>query len=414
MKKKYLWIFVALVAIGFVSWQVYQRAFKSSKKSDMAHIRIPVAVEIAAVQRTTIRDVGQFTGTLFPKSQFIVAPKISGRLEKLTVNIGDRVMHDQLIAELDDEEYAQQVAQAQANLQVARANLEEARSSVEIAKRGLERAKSLHKKGIASDSELDSAQATYKAQDAKNKVAIAQVAHTKAALKAMQIRLSYTQIRASWKNGYNYRVVGERFVDEGAMLTPNAPILSILEIQTVIAAIYVTDKDYFRIKTGQNAVVSSKAFPEITFSGRIARIAPLLKETSREARVEIEIPNPDELLKPGMFVSAQIEFTTKNNATVVPVSAVVKRENKQGVFVADTQNKTAQFVPVSLGIVNGEWAEIVEPNSLSGFVVTLGQHLLGNGSPITLPPNWQETSATHTPDSKPSSSSDQHRPGEKK
>ena len=414
MKKKYVWIFIAIAAFGLISWQVYQRISESSNESGMRQMQVPVAVEIAAIQRTTIRDVGLFTGTLFPKSQFEVAPKISGRLEKLMVNIGDRVERNQLIAVLDDKEYDQQVAQAQANLQVAQANLEEARSSLEIAKRGFERAQTLHKKGIASDLELDTSQAAYQAQEAKYKVAVAQVAHTNAGLKAAQVRLSYTQIMASWANGDEHRVVGERFVDQGAMLTPNTPILSILEIQPIIAAIHVTDRDYFRIETGQNAVVSSKAFPEKAFSGKIARIAPLLKETSREARVEIEIPNPEELLKPGMFINTQIEFTTLASATVVPMNAVVKRENQQGIFLADTQKKIAQFVPVSLGIVSGEWAEVVEPASLSGFVVTLGQHLLGRSNPIILPPNWQETSSTEKPDSQPPDKNDQNRQGEKR
>jgi RND family efflux transporter MFP subunit len=412
MKKKYVWITIALVAVGVICWQVYQRISESSRGSEMKQTQVPVAVEIAAIQRKTIRDLGLFTGTLFPKSQFEVAPKISGRLEKLMVNIGDRVERNQLIAVLDDEEYAQDVAQAQANLQVAQANLEEARSSLEIAKRGLERAQTLHKKGIASDSELDASQATYKAQDAKSKVAVAQLAHTEAGLKAAQVRLSYTQIRASWQNGDENRVVGERFVDQGAMLTPNTPILSILEIRPIIAAIHVTDRDYFRLKKGQNAAVSSKAFPEKIFGGKIARIAPLLKETSREARVEIEIPNPEEVLKPGMFINAQIEFATQANTTVVPVGAVVKRENQQGIFLADTQKKTARFVPVSLGIVSGEWAEILEPNSLSGFVVTLGQHLLAPSNPIILPPNWQETTSADKPDSQTPDKSDHNQPGE--
>jgi RND family efflux transporter MFP subunit len=414
MKKKYVWISIAIVAFGIISWQVYRRISESSKESGMRQMQVPVAVEIAAIQRTTIRDVGLFTGTLFPKSQFIVAPKISGRLEKLMVNIGDRVGRGQLIVVLDDKEYAQQVAQAQANLQVAQANLEEAHSSLEIARRSLDRAQTLHKKGIASDSELDTSQAAYEAQDAKYKVAVAQVAHTKAGLKAAQVRLSYTKITASWENGDESRVVGERFVDQGAMLTPNTPILSILEIQPIIAAIHVTDRDYFRIKAGQNAVVSSKAFPEKTFSGKIARIAPLLKETSREARVEIELPNPEELLKPGMFINAKIEFSTQADATVVPMSAVVKRENQQGIFLADPQNKIAKFVPVSLGIVSGDWAEIVEPTPLSGFVVTLGQHLLGQSNPIILPPNWQETSTADKPDSQSPDKNDQDQEGEKR
>lgn len=414
MKKKILLISIAIIAAGIIGWQIYQRTSKAGK-TGMDRMSIPaVAVEITAVRKDTILDVGLFTGTLFPKSQFIVAPKISGRLEKLLVNIGDRVKRDQLIAVLDDEEYAQQVAQAQATLQVAQANLEEALSSSEIAKRGLERAQALHKKGLAADSELDAAQAAFKAQDAKYKVAVAQVAHTEAALKAAQVRLSYTQIRISWKNGYALRVVGERFVDEGAMLTPNAPILSILEIHPVIAAIYLTDKDYFRVKKGQKVTVTSDAFPDKIFSGKIERIAPLLKESSREARIEVEVPNPDELLKPGMFINAQIEFANKQNVTVIPVSAVVKRDNQQGVFLADIQNMKAQFIPVKPGIVSGELAEVVEPSSLSGFVVTLGQHLLRNGSAITLPPDWQETSSTNIPDSESKIDNGQQKLGEKR
>jgi len=414
MKKKISLISIAIIVVALIGWQVYQRAFKSRKKPGMMSMSIPVAVEISPVDKTQIRDLGLFTGTLFPKSQFMIAPKISGRLEKLLVHIGDWVKRDQLIAILDAEEYAQEAAQAQANVQVAQANLEEAHSSLEIAKRGLERLQALHKKGLASDSELDAAQASYKAQDAKRKVAVAQVAHKEAALKAAQIRLSYTQIRASWQNGYNRRVVGERFVDEGALLTPNAPILSILEIDPVIAAIHLTDKDYFRVQKGQRAVVTSDAFPGKAFSGKIARIAPLLKETSREARIEIEVPNPDKLLKPGMFINTQIEFTNKNDATVIPVSAVVKRGDRQGVFLVDMQNKIAKFTPVRLGIVSGDRAEVIEPASLSGFVVTLGQHLLRNGGPISLPPSRQEASGASLPDSKSTKDSGQQQRGEKK
>jgi RND family efflux transporter MFP subunit len=413
MKKKISLISIAIIVVALIGWQVYQRAFKR-KKSEMTNMSIPVAVEISPVDKTQIRDLGLFTGTLFPKSQFVVAPKISGRLEKLLVNIGDQVKRDQLIAVLDDEEYAQQVAQAQANMQVGQANLEEARSSLEIGKRGFERAQALHKRGLASDSELDAAQASYQAQDAKHKVAVAQIAHTEAALKTAQVRLSYTQIRASWQNGYSRRVVGERFVDEGALLTSNAPILSILEIDPVIATIHLTDKDYFRVQKGQRAVVTSDAFPSETFPGKIARIAPMLKETSREARVEIEVPNPDKLLKPGMFINTQIEFTNKNEATVIPMSAVVKRGDRQGVFLVDMQNKIAKFTPVRLGIISGDRAEVIEPASISGFVVTLGQHLLKNGGPVTLPPSTQETSGVSLPDSKPPKDSDQQQKGEKK
>lgn len=409
MKKKPILIGIAAVFVILIGWQVYQKAFKSSGGPSREPMIPPVAVEITAIKKAAIRDVGNFTGTLIPKSKFTIAPKISGRLQKLMVNIGDRVEHGQLIAVLDDEEYSQQLIQAQADLKVAQANLEESLSSLNMAERELERVQELHKKGIAADSELDAAKGVYTTQGSRNKVALAQVANREAALKAAQVRLSYTKIRASWETKGEFRVVGERFVDEGAMLMMNTPILSILEIDPMIAVIHITDKDYFRIKKDQSAIIGNDALPGKSVPGKIARIAPLLQETSREARIEIEFPNQEELFKPGMFINAQIEYTMHADTTVVPMSAVVKRDNQQGIFLADIENKKAQFVPVKIGIADSELAEIVEPPALSGFVVTMGQHLLVDGSPIILPEEGQGK-----PDSKPSSSEKERSEGKEK
>lgn len=384
-KRKVILIAVAAVIFGLIGWQIIQKIIQSSQGSDLEQGAMPVAVEIEPVKKSEIRDLGNFAGSLVPKSQYMVAPKVAGRLEKLMVNIGDWIERDQLIAVLDDEEYSQQVRQAEADLQVAKANLEESKSSLDVAKRELERVQELHKKGISADSELDSIKGAYSTQEARYKVAQAQVSYSQAALEAAKVRLSYTKIRASWEKGANRRVVGERMVDEGAMLTPNAPILSILEINPLLAVIHITDKDYIRVKKGQTAVISTDALPGQTVSGEIVRIAPLLKETSREARVEIEVPNSEGLLKPGMFINVQIEFEILNNATVIPVSSVVKRDNQQGVFLVDMENKIAKFVPVKIGISNSELAEIIDPPSFSGYVVTLGQHLLAHGSPVILP-----------------------------
>jgi len=215
-------------------------------------------------------------------------------------------------------------------------------------------------------------------------VALAQVAEKEAALKAVQVRLSYTRIHANWEDGKAHRVVGERFMDEGAMLAPNASIVSILDIGSVTAVIHVIERDYPKLVIGQNAVVVTDAFPGKSFPGKIVRIAPLLRETSREARVELRVPNSGHVLKPGMFVRVQIEFQRHENAVVVPLTALTKRLGQQGVFVADRQEMKAHFVPVTLGIVNNEWAEVLK-SPVSGWVVTLGQHLLEDGATIILP-----------------------------
>lgn len=383
MKKKIVYV-VLIVVLGLLGWQIYTRMGGAGKTQTMQRGRGPVAVEVKEVQKRTLKDVGLFTGTLYPKSHFIVAPKVAGRLERLLVKIGDPVKKGQLIATLENNEYVQQVDQARAELDVARANFEESRSSLEIARRELERARTLREKKIASESELDAADAQFKTQEAKHKVTAAQVAQKEAALKAAQARLSYTQIQASWEEGDESRVVGERFVDEGAMLAPNASIASILDIHTMIGVIHVIERDYSKIRLGLEGEVTTDAYAGRTFSARIVRIAPFLRETSRQARVEMEILNPESLLRPGMFIRVKIEFAVYQDAVVVPLSALVNRNGRQGVFVADLQEKKARFLPVQVGVVNTEWAQVLEP-ALSGSVITLGHHLLEEGSDIMIP-----------------------------
>jgi len=132
------------------------------------------------------------------------------------------------------------------------------------------------------------------------------------------------------------------------------------------------------------AIITTDAFPNDFFSGRVARIAPVLKEQSRQARVEIDIANEDMRLKPGMFVRTQLQFAVHENAATVPISALVTRNGTQGVFLADRQEQIARFVPVRLGIVTSDRAEVLDP-SLSGEVVTLGVHLMVDGASIIIP-----------------------------
>jgi RND family efflux transporter MFP subunit len=382
-KTKKILSVIGLAILVLLLWRIGKIVFKKSVTGGPR--QAAVAVMLAPVENGLIRDVGHFSGTLIPKSQFVIAPKVSGKLKKLYVNIGDKVTKGQVVAQLDDEEYQQQVAQAEADLKVARANFEETRSALELAKKDLERAITLHQKGIYSDAQFDAAQAQYRSQEARFKVAEAQVANREAALETARVRLSYTRIIATWESGNPVRYVGERFVDEGALLSVNTPIISIVELQPITAVIYATDKDYFRIQVGQEVAVSSSVFPDRKFHGRVVRVAPILKETSRQARVEIDIDNEEGTLKPGMFVNVEIEYGRREKARIVPFSSVVVRGNQQGIFLADLENKKAKFVPVKLGIIEGEKAEIIEPADISGFVVALGQHLLQDGMNIIIP-----------------------------
>jgi multidrug efflux pump subunit AcrA (membrane-fusion protein) len=397
--KKVVLLIVVLGVLGFAGWSAYQR-IQSAQSSAGFRPAASVPVEIVEIRKDTVKDIGVFTGSLNARSQFTVAPKVSGWLRELLVDVGDAVTRNQVIAVLDDAEYTQQVDQAQAELRVAQANAQNSSSDYELAKREYDRVQALREKQIASASELDSAEASFNSVKTQLDVSKAQVEQKAAALEAAKLKLSYTKVRAFWEADANssseqsdtpdksdlsdQRVVGERFVDVGALVQVNQPIVSILQNNVLVAVVYVVEKDYPKIKVGQEAVIDTDAYPGKTFSGKIARIAPLLQETSRQARVEIEIPNPEQLLKPGMFIRAKIEFADHENVTLVPRSAVVRRNDEQGIFIIDKSSLKAKFVPVTIGIMNNEVAEILEPE-ISGFVATLGNHLLEDGSAVTLP-----------------------------
>jgi multidrug efflux pump subunit AcrA (membrane-fusion protein) len=364
-----------------------------------------------------MRDVAQFTGTLISKSRFVVAPKVSGRLEKLLVNIGDPVKDGDPVAVLDSAEYDQQVAQATAELEVSRANLADARSARDLAEAEYVRAKELWEQKVASEAERDQAKARYDAAKAKYDVADAQIKQRQAALNAAKVRQSYTRIHATWSEETpaprkdQKRVVAERFIDAGSMLRANDPIVSIVQTDPVIAVVHVIEEDYPGIDIGQGATIRTDAWPDKTFPGTVVRKAPVLREESRQARVEIEIPNPEvetgqtvalvdesgseigsrpevkRLLAPGMFVRVRVELAQREAATAVPAAAISRREGKVGVFVPDEEGRKANFVPVTTGITErddeGEWVQIIEP-AIHGEVVTQGQHLLETGGAITV------------------------------
>jgi len=383
MKKLLLLLLVLAVAV-MAGWGLYQGVTGSDVVKKPSRSAVAVAVETKPIRKGTIYDVGVFTGSLEPKSQFIVASKVAGWLRELLVGVGDTVSHNQVIAVLDDEEFAQELEQARAELQVAKANAANCASDLDIAKREYERAKALREKQIASASQLDVSEAAFNACETRHKVSLAQVSQREAALKTALVRLSYTKVHAFWEEGDQTRVVGERFVDEGALLQMNQPIVSILQNSPLTAVVYVIERDYPKVTIGQQAVVTTDAYPGRTFTGGITRIAPLLKESSRQARVEVEVPNPDLLLRPGMFIRARVEFARHENATLIPLPALVKRDDKDGIFIADPQNRKARFVPVTTGIISGELVEITEPE-ISGEAVTMGNHLLEDGSDITMP-----------------------------
>jgi RND family efflux transporter MFP subunit len=348
----------------------------------------PAAVEAAPVERGAIELRRTFTGTLEARGRFIVAANVGGRVERLLVDLADPVSQGQVIAELDGAEEVQGVAEAAAEVAVARANVADAESALEIAERERARVDDLGKRGVVSESEVDAAKSRHLARTTAVKVAKAQLERAGAAHRRARIRSNYTSVIAVWSGDSDTRFVAERHVAEGDNVAPNDPLITVVDLEPLDAIVHVTEREYGSLRPGQLAAITTDAYPGTAFSGTIRRIAPVFRETSRQARMELEIANPDHLLKPGMFVRAEVVLDRVDDATIVPLGALVTREGKTGVFVLDDAGDRVAWQvawrPVEVGIQHGDRVQVVG-EGVAGRVVTLGQQLIDDGSAVTVP-----------------------------
>jgi len=354
-----------------------------SNEESGARGKMQVPVEAALIQHGSIHAIRTFSGSLEASASFLVSPKVSGRIETISVDLGDGVQRGAVVAELDADEYQQDLAQAEADLLVAKANLAQSQSALEIAKRGMERADSLRKRGVTSDADLDVAKSELLVGEASVEVDRAQLNRAEAALASARIRLSYTKVQASWSGGASQRFVAERYLDEGQTVAANTGILRIVDLDRLAGVFYVTEKDYANLQIGQHVAIRTDVYPREMFSGKIERIAPVFQDASRQARVELLVENPGLKLKPGMFIRAEVEVARAEEATIIPAESIVTRSDVQGIFLVSEDGKTVSWHEVQVGLRQGDLVQITD-SELSGRVVTLGQQLLEDGAAIRL------------------------------
>ena len=379
----------AAAGLGWIIFGQFQDRAGSGQSGKVSR---PVPVEVARIQHGPIAAKRSFSGELEALAEFVVAPKVSGRVERVIVNIGDPVNRGQVVAELDNDEYVQAVAQARADLVVARANMSAAGSALETANREFKRTESLLKRGIASDSEFDAAKQEQLAKRAQFEVAQAQVTKAESSLETANIRLSYTQVTAGWTGGNDNRVVAERYVDEGQTVAANAPLLMIVELDPIVGVVFVTERDYAYLEPGQLVSLHTDAYPGEPFTGRIDRIAPVFRKSTRQARIEMTVDNPQHRLKPGMFISATVVLARVTAATIVPEQALTTRDDRRGVFAVSEDGRSVAWREVEVGIRDEDRVQVTG-NGLSGRVVILGQQLLTDGTPITIPAPAKNTAS---------------------
>jgi HlyD family secretion protein len=306
-----------------------------------------------------------------------VVPKTAGRLEQISVKLGDRVNRGQRIAKIEDEEILEQVKQAQAAFEVAKATIRQREADLELARTNVERSRNLFQRQLLPQQTLDDAEAKYQSAQAALDLARAQNTQSQSRLDELRINLQNTII-TSPVNGF----VARRAADPGAFVSANAPIVDVVDIVHVRLVANIVEKDLKQIGVGDMARVEVDAFPGESFMGRIARLSPVLDPATRTAPIEVEIPNDRYRLKPGMYARVGIVTDSHPNALVVPTNSLVDANGTRGVYLA--VNNVAQFHPVKVGIEGNERTEILDGVSEGDRVVTTGAAGLRNGDPIIL------------------------------
>jgi RND family efflux transporter MFP subunit len=148
------------------------------------------------------------------------------------------------------------------------------------------------------------------------------------------------------------------------------------------------------LKPGQLVSLKTDAYPDEQYMGRIDRIAPVFRKSTRQARIEMIIANPQQRLKPGMFIRATVVLAQVPEATIIPQQALTIRDDRSGVFIVSQDGKSVVWREVKVGIRQGSRVQ-VEGDGLSGRVVTLGQQLVRDGSAIMIPDVQSETADGH-------------------
>jgi RND family efflux transporter MFP subunit len=299
-------------------------------------------VEVIQVGRSDAKNELELPGDIQAITEAPILARAEGYLARRLVDIGDRVQAGQLLAEIAAPELDQQVSQAKAALQQAQAALEQAlanqeqgKANLELARVTAERWNTLSNQGVVSRQDNDQYQANYRVQTANvqalEKAVIAQrsnIAAAEANLARLEELEGYRMVKAPFAG-----VITLRNVDVGALVSTGSTLLfRIAQTGTLRTYVNVPQANATFVRIGQPARLRVSSFPARTFSGSVARTANALDPASRTLLVEVQVPNTDGALLPGMY--AQVDFSDARTVTplLVPSDALIVRS--EGTLVA--------------------------------------------------------------------------------
>lgn len=378
--KKIVVIIVVIGMAGFLGYRVWD-AYQAKQLADgkakgkgagkKGGNQI-VSVGVAQARQGQVREEIMITGSLRPKEQVDITAKVTGRVDKVLVNVGDRVRVGDLVAVLEDLEIQQQVRRATASLEVVRATLEQRQAEMANAQMDLERSRKLMEGGLIPRQEFEGKQTSFRVFQAQVQLTRAQGEQAQAELNELRIRLEQMKI-VSPIDG----LVAERFVDVGAVISPATPVVRVVNLSTLITRANVPEREVSKLRLGNRAQVVVDAFGDQTFDGRVSRISPVMDAATRSALVEVEIANRDGGLRAEMFARVTLDLGTMRSAVLIPREAMVYRGQQAGVFVLSGNRPT--FREIEPGVTQGNDVEVLANLAAGVTIVSRGAAMVTEG-----------------------------------
>jgi RND family efflux transporter MFP subunit len=323
---------------------------------------------VPSVRTAVIRASDGFRSAAWPGTteafeQANLYARASGYISKRTVDIGSRVKSGNLLAEIKAPEIEHQIAQADGTLAQLQATLLQAKANRDLAQVTWERNSKLVKDGWTTQQQGDTDRLTLQARDAAVAVAAANITAQEAQLRVLNQQKAYQSVVAPFDG-----VITQRNIDIGSLVQADAAsgtiLFALMNSDVIRIQLYVPQDDAFGVTPGTEAVVRVPEMPGREFAGTVARIADALQPGSRTLLTEIDVPNPDHALSPGLYCRVELKIPRKTPSMIVPSEAIIF--NRDGLSVAVVENGVVHIrsitsvrdfgtsMEVSAGVVTGD------------------------------------------------------------
>jgi RND family efflux transporter MFP subunit len=337
----------------------------------------PPAVSVVTADTADLESAIEVSGNLVAQARVEVHSKLGGTLERVFVQIGDRVAAGAPLAALDRREIDAQVDAAAASVAVARASLEAAEAALANAAQEGERAGNLFDKGALPRQRMEAADTAFRSARAQRDLARAGVAQAEAAhRRAREVQRDAT-LRAPMAG-----VIVERNFDAGNLVGPGSdqPVVAVADMRTLKLEAGVSELDAGRLRVGMPAAVTVSARPGERFEGRLAALAPEVDRRNRHFQIEIRVANDGRKLLGGMYATARIVVDRSDGAVVVPREAVFARAGARYVYAV--QNETVRLARVTEGLTDGARVQITSGLAAGDLIVADARREVAEGAKV--------------------------------